>query len=177
MQCRGIKQGSVRSRQPPRVEFGRSCSHPECQVHYLASALSASSPPHCWHSSFVPLIISPNLFYILITHQPPPPLVLTNSLTFSDQALPPYAVKKYFFQELQEHMIFPQADFFSCSVKACEMRWWQSPVFLLRSSAWENSPPPGGSGGTQAGIRWKGSDKLRLLSRDSAGHARRLPGV
>ena len=35
-------------------------------------------------------------------------------------------------------------------------------------------PPPGGA---EARIRWKGSDKLRLLSRDSAGHARRLPGV
>ena len=38
-------------------------------------------------------------------------------------------------------------------------------------------PPPGGPGGAEARIRWKGSDKLRLLSRDSAGHARRLPGV
>ena len=36
-------------------------------------------------------------------------------------------------------------------------------------------PPPGGPGGAKARIRWKGSDKLRLLSRDSASWPRAPP--
>ena len=36
-------------------------------------------------------------------------------------------------------------------------------------------PPPVGPGGAEARIRWKGSDKLRLLSRDSASWPRAPP--
>ena len=86
-------------------------SHPECQVHYLASALSASSPPHCWHSSFVPLIISPNLFYILITHQPPPPLVLTCFLTFLRPALAPRLPILSSSSRVHDFHCLPKADF------------------------------------------------------------------